>query len=234
MRRPTPSSAAACGSAPERPMIDTILQTLLAYLIGTIMGGSIMGALRGGVDLRAQGSGNIGATNALRTQGATFALGVLLIDVLKGVIASLLVPQLPTVGEPLLARGDQAYVCGVAVALGHCYPVFARFRGGKGVATLAGVFGALLGGSLLWMLGAFILVVLLSGYVSLATIVAALVALLHVGCFSEAGFWSSSGAFTLAMTLLVVWKHRDNIRRLLSGSEHRFEKARVLGRWLSR
>ncbi len=234
MPTPSLSSAAANGSESERAMIDTILQTVLAYLIGTVMGGSVIGALRGGVDLRAQGSGNIGATNALRTQGAKFALGVLLIDVLKGVVATLLVPKLPTLAEPLFSRADQAYVCGVAVALGHCYPVFARFRGGKGVATLAGVFGALLTSSLLWMLAAFALVVMLSGYVSLATIVAALVALLHVSCFTAFGFWSSAGAFTLAMTLLVVWKHRDNIRRLLAGSEHRFEKARVLGRWLSR
>lgn len=234
MTTPSGSSGVVNGSEPERAMIDTILQTVFAYLIGTVMGGSVIGALRGGVDLRAQGSGNIGATNALRTQGAKFALGVLLIDVLKGVVATLLVPKLPTLAEPLLSRTDQAYVCGVAVALGHCYPVFARFRGGKGVATLAGVFGALLTSSLLWMLAAFILVVMLSGYVSLATIVGALVALLHVSCFSEYGFWSSAGAFTLAMALLVVWKHRENIRRLLSGTEHCFEKARVLGRWLSR
>lgn len=215
-------------------MIDTLIQTVLAYLIGTLMGGSIVGALRGGVDLRAQGSGNIGATNALRTQGAAFALGVLAIDVLKGVVASLLVPQLPTFGTPLLGVGDQAYVCGVAVALGHCYPVFARFRGGKGVATLAGVFGALLTASLAWMLSAFVLVVMLTGYVSLATIVATLIALLHVTCFSAAGLWSSAGAFTVAMALLVVWKHRDNLRRLVAGNENRFEKARVLGRWLNR
>lgn len=215
-------------------MLDTLLQALLAYLIGTIMGGQIVGALRGGVDLRKLGSGNVGATNALRTQGAAFALAVLAIDVLKGVVASLLVPALPSFGTPLLSRGDQAYLCGVAVALGHCYPVFAGFRGGKGVATLGGVFAALMPASLPWLLGAFALVVMLSGYVSLATIVATLVAVLYVTCFSAAGLFSSAGAFTLAMAALVIWKHRDNLRRLASGTEHRFEKARVLGRWLTR
>ncbi len=212
-------------------MIDTVLQTLLAYLIGTIMGGQIIGWLRGGVDLRKQGSGNLGATNALRTQGAKFALAVLLIDVLKGVVASLVVPALPTVGTPLLERHEQAYVCGVAVALGHCYPVFAGFRGGKGVATLAGVFGALLPASLLWLLVSFIAVVILSGYVSLATTVATLVAVLYVTCFSAEGLYSAAGAFTLAMAALVIWKHRDNLRRLLAGNEHRFEKAMVLRKW---
>lgn len=214
-------------------MIDTILQTLLAYLVGTVMGGQVIGALRGGIDLRKLGSGNLGATNALRTQGAKFALAVLAIDVLKGVCASALIPQLPVFGQPLLARGEQAYVCGVAVALGHCYPVSAGFRGGKGVATLAGVFGTLLTTSLPWLLGSFVLVVVLSGYVSLATIVATLVAILYVTCFSAAGIFSPAGAFTLAMATLVIWKHRENVRRLLAGSEHRFEKAMVWRRWLT-
>ncbi|MEQ1439778.1 glycerol-3-phosphate 1-O-acyltransferase PlsY [Fontimonas sp. SYSU GA230001] len=214
-------------------MIDTILQTLLAYLIGTVMGGQVIGALRGGIDLRKLGSGNLGATNALRTQGAKFALAVLAIDVLKGVLASALVPQLPVIGQPLLARGEQAYVCGVAVALGHCYPVTAGFRGGKGVATLAGVFGTLLTASLPWLLGSFVLVVVLSGYVSLATIVATLVAILYVTCFSAAGIFSAAGAFTLAMAALVIWKHRDNVRRLFAGTEHRFDRAMVWRRWLT-
>lgn len=215
-------------------MIDPVWQTALAYLIGTIMGGQIVGWLRGGVDLRTQGSGNLGATNALRTQGARFALGVLAIDVIKGVVASLVVPALPTFGEPLLDRGQQAYLCGVAVAVGHCYPVTAGFRGGKGVATLAGVFGALMSAALPWMLAGFALVVLLTGYVSLATMMAALVALLYVTCLSAAGLFSEAGAFTLAMSALVVWKHRDNLRRLVAGDEHRFEKAMVLRRWRSR
>ena len=215
-------------------MTDLVWQTALAYLIGTIMGGQIVGRLRGGIDLRTQGSGNLGATNALRTQGARFALGVLAIDVIKGVVASLLVPALPTFGEPLLDRSQQAYLCGVAVAVGHCYPVTAGFRGGKGVATLAGVFGALMPVSLPWMLAGFALVVMATGYVSLATMMAALIALLYVTCFSAAGIFSDAGTFTLAMTLLVVWKHRDNLRRLATGSEHRFEKAMVLRRWHSR
>lgn len=213
-------------------MVDTLLQTLLAYLIGTLMGGQIVGALRGGIDLRQLGSGNLGATNALRTQGAAFGLSVLAIDVLKGLLAALVVPALPNLGTPLLARADQAYLCGVAVAIGHCYPVTARFRGGKGVATLAGVFAALLTPSLPWLLGSFVLVVILTGYVSLATIVATLAAVLYATCFSAAGLFSTAGAFTVAMALLVVWKHRDNVRRLFARREHRFEKAMVLRRWL--
>ncbi|MGH8447436.1 MAG: glycerol-3-phosphate acyltransferase, partial [Solimonas sp.] len=105
---------------------------------------------------------------------------------------------------------------------------------GKGVATLAGVFGALLTAALGWMLGAFALLVMLTGYVSLATLGAAAAAIVWVACTQPAGLASPAGAFTLAMAALIVWKHRENIGRLLKGSEHRFEKARVLGRWLSR
>jgi acyl phosphate:glycerol-3-phosphate acyltransferase len=216
--------------------MEFIAKGLLAYLMGSVMGGMVIGALRGGVDLRRSGSGNIGATNALRTQGAAFALGVLLIDVLKGVVAVLVVPGLPwpfpgAAGVPVTTV---AYGCGVMVALGHCYPVFHRFQGGKGVATLAGVFACLLPAAIGWMLAAFALVVMLTGYVSLATLTASLVAALHIACFGAEGLWSMTGAFGIAMATLVVWKHRSNVRALAAGTEHRFEKARVLGRWLSR
>lgn len=214
-------------------MTDLLLKALLAYLIGNIMGGPLLGLLRG-VDLRTQGSGNVGATNALRTQGKGFALGVLTIDVLKGVLAVLVVPRLPAFGDSLLSQQELAFACGLAVALGHCYPVFYRFRGGKGVATLAGVFGVLLAPALAWMLSAFVLVILLSGYVSLATLTAALMAVIWVALMSAGGLASPAGTFTLAMAALVTWKHRDNIGRLLRGGEHRFEKARLIGRWLQR
>src|SRR5262245_5340181 len=102
------------------------------------MGGQIAGRFRG-VDLRTQGSGNVGATNALRTQGKKFALLVLAIDVGKGVLAALLLPGLPWPwGESTVSHEALAYLCGGAAVIGHCYPVFSGFRGGKGVATLAG------------------------------------------------------------------------------------------------
>ncbi|QHS10487.1 glycerol-3-phosphate 1-O-acyltransferase PlsY [Sinimarinibacterium sp. NLF-5-8] len=212
-------------------MTDVVLQTALAYLLGTLMGGQIIGWLRGGVDLRKQGSGNLGATNALRTQGVKFALAVLLIDVLKGVVASTLVPLLPTIDAPIVSRENQAYLCGVAVALGHCYPVSAGFKGGKGVATLAGVFGALMPLSLLLMLPVFVLTVIATGYVSLATIAATSMALFYVACVGSAGLLSPAGAFTGAMAALVVFKHRENLVRLARGTENRFEKAMVWRKW---
>jgi len=202
-----------------------ICAVLLAFALGGILGGRVVGHFKG-VDLRAAGSGNIGATNALRTQGGGFALLVLLIDAGKGALAVLLLPRL----APELA--SLPFACGAASVLGHCFSPWAHFNGGKGVATLAGVFLALLPLSFVWMLAAFVLCILLTGVVSLATLFGALVAVLHVTCFSPLGLLSSAGAFVAAMTLLVLLTHRSNWQRLWAGEESRFEKARVLGRAL--
>ena len=213
-------------------MTELLLKALLAYLLGNIMGGHIVGRLRG-IDLGQVGSGNVGATNALRTQGNRFAVLVLLIDVGKGIAGALLVPLLP-LGSASVSPEHLAYVCGAAVTLGHCYPALWGFKGGKGVATLAGVFGALLPAALPAMLLGFVLVVMLSGYVSLATLFAAALAGLYVACFDAQGALSSAGAFTAFMAALIVFKHRENIARLMSGTENRFEKLRLIGRWLER
>ena len=218
-------------------MLEVILKAALAYLLGNVMGGHLVGKLRG-VDLGRVGSGNIGATNALRTQGTRFALLVLAIDVGKGVLGALVIPLLPIHfgdgASPALDRESLGYVCGAAVTLGHCYPALYKFRGGKGVATLAGVFGAVLPWALPWIMLSFVLVVLLSGYVSLATLAAAAVAGLYVACVDARGALSAAGAFTAFMAMLVVFKHRENIGRLATGQESRFEKLRVIGRWLDR
>lgn len=215
-------------------MTDLVLKLVAAYLLGGLMGGDVMRWLKGGADLRQEGSGNVGATNALRTRGAGFAAGVLAIDVGKGVLAALGLPALHLPGlAPLLPQAEMGFLCGVAVALGHCYPLFQKFRGGKGVATLAGVFGALLPAALPWMLLAFALAVILTGYVALASIGGALTAYLYVAGFGG-GVRSSAGQFALAMLLLVLFKHRENILRLLRGSEHQFRKAMLLHKWLAR
>ena len=215
-------------------MTELIVKAALAYLLGNLMGGHLVGRLRG-VDLGRVGSGNIGATNALRTQGKGFALMVLAIDVVKGLVGALLIPVLPIMNsDTSLDASTLGFACGAAVTLGHCYPALWGFKGGKGVATLAGVFGALLPLSLPLILGGFVLVVMLTGYVSLATLAAAAIAGLYVACIDARGAWSDAGAFTAFMAMLVVFKHRENIQRLLAGEESRFEKLRVIGQWLDR
>lgn len=209
-------------------MTELLIKVIAAYFLGTLMGGDIMRLLRGGADLRDTGSGNVGATNALRTRGKSFALGVLLIDIGKGVLAALAIPAIHWGAEAaILPQQSVGYLCGMAVALGHCYPVFQKFRGGKGVATLAGVFAALLPAALPWMLLVFVLAVILTGYVAIASIGGAAAFFAYVVVF-HGGVQSDAGLFALAMLFLVVFKHRENIARLLKSTEHRFDKAMVL------
>jgi glycerol-3-phosphate acyltransferase PlsY len=216
-------------------MIEILVKVFAAYLFGGLMGGDVMRWLRGGTDLRAAGSGNVGAANALRTRGPGFALGVLAIDAGKGVASALAVPALPWhwPQASTLPASSLGYVCGLAAALGHCYPVFQKFRGGKGVATLAGVFGALLPAALPWMVLVFALVVMLTGYVSLASLLGALAGWAWV-VLQDGGVFAPASGFALAILALLLFKHRANLRRLLRGSESRFEKAMVLRRWLVR
>jgi len=216
-------------------MAELIAKVVLAYVLGTAMGGYLVGRLRG-VDLRTQGSGNVGATNALRTQGGAFALIVLAIDVGKGVLAAAAVPVLPWPLPGALGAGRDAlpYACGAAAALGHVYPAWFGFRGGKGAATLAGIFATLLTAAVPWMLLTFALVLVLTGFVGLSTVTAALTALLWVTCFSPQGVFSAAGLFTVVMAVLVVFTHRANLARVWHGRENRFDKAMVFRRWLGR
>lgn len=211
-------------------MAEIIVKLIVAYLIGGIMGGDLLRRVVGGRDLRSVGSGNVGATNALRTRGKAFALGVLAIDVAKGVVAAWLIPHLPwpAGGASAWPVADLAYACGVAVALGHCFPLFHHFRGGKGVATLAGVFAVLLPWAFPWMLLGFVVVVLLSGYVAAASVCSAGLAVLVVG-LGGPGLVAPAGGFAVAMAVLVLLRHAPNIRRLVHGTETRFDRLRVLG-----
>lgn len=215
-------------------MAELLAKLALAYLLGTAMGGFLVGRLRGGVDLRTQGSGNVGATNALRTQGKAFALAVLAIDIGKGVLAVTALPALPwpLPGALAVDRAALPYACGVAAALGHVYPVWFGFRGGKGAATLAGIYAALVTAALPWMLLAFALVLVLTGYVGLGSVTAALTALLYITCFDAEGVFSPAGLFTITMGALVIYTHRGNLIRVWQGRESRFEKAMVLRKWL--
>ena len=191
-------------------------------------------ALLGGPDIRGLGSGNAGATNALRQRGVPFGVGVLLFDMGKGVLAVAGLPALAAQVSALpLPAGQLAMLCGVAVTAGHIWPVFFRFAGGKGIATLLGVYACITPIALLLALPGFVVVLVLTGFVSLSAMVAAVLIVFHVVCFGPAGAWSPLGAFSFAMLALVLWTHRQNIRRLMYGLEPRFERVRLLHRWLS-
>lgn len=187
---------------------------LVAYLLGAIPTGVILTRLAGRGDIRTAGSGNIGATNVYRVAGRKLGVLTLVADCLKGVIPLVLaqhVFNLSAAGIALVA---------LAVFIGHCYPVYLRFKGGKGVATALGVFLVLSPWSVLVVLGVFVLVLFIWRYISLASIAAAatIPGLIFL-------FEGSQVFFAAALTIaaIVIWKHRENIERLRSGSENKFK-----------
>ncbi|WP_417246719.1 glycerol-3-phosphate 1-O-acyltransferase PlsY [Celeribacter sp.] len=184
-----------------------IATALLAYLLGSIPFGIVMSRLFGLGDLRQIGSGNIGATNVLRTGNKPAAFLTLLGDSGKGAVAVLLARYL--VGE------QAAGIAGLCAMLGHLYPVFLRFKGGKGVATFLGTLLALSFPVGLLACGTWLLVAVITRYSSLSALVAALLAPIYT-----AAFYHLHGALlVLVLTALIFFKHRENIARLKAGTE---------------
>jgi acyl phosphate:glycerol-3-phosphate acyltransferase len=211
-------------------MLTLIIRILLAYLLGSLIGSLIVGKLYGGVDIRKSGSGNAGSTNALRTQGKVFALWVMVIDVGKGVLAAGVIPYLPLMHGQGLPSDWIAVICGAAAVVGHVYPVFFRFHGGKGAATFLGVLLMLAWPSLIAALVVWALVLMLSGYVSLSTILAVCSVPVYALLVPGAEFVSPLFWFGVVMALFIVFTHRSNIRRLRAGTENRFKSAMLLHR----
>lgn len=194
------------------------LLLLAAYLIGAFPTSYVVGRLTRGIDLRQHGSGNLGATNAFRVLGWRAATPIFVVDVAKGFLPVHFFPHLD--GTEAIAW-TLAY--GAAAIVGHMFSIYVGLRGGKGVATGAGVFLALapfaaLGSLLIWTVLVFI-----TGYVSLASIVSA-AALPLLILFSGAP--GSVLALSIALATFVIYAHRPNMRRLLRGDEHRFGRGR--------
>ena len=205
-------------------MLELGVKILIAYLLGTLLGSLILGHLRG-VDIRSMGSGNAGATNALRTQGKLFGLLVLLIDIAKGMIAVWWLPSaaLPGVGlDPGVSREWLTTACGFAVIAGHVYPVWFDFRGGKGAATVIGVVAAMDFRLLVPLLLSWIIVLLLSGYVGLATMLST-VALAATVLLLEPNNVPLC-TFCAAIAVFVIFTHRSNIARMRAGPENRVRR----------
>ncbi len=184
-----------------------------SYLIGAIPTGLLLTRLLGGEDIRKAGSGNIGATNVYRVAGRKLGLITLLGDCLKGVIPLVVAQQLFQIGGANLA------LIAIAAFIGHCFPVYLGFKGGKGVATALGIFLVLSPMSILGALAVFILVLWKWRYISLASISAAAVIPFLVLAFSQS---LSLFAATLVIALLVIWRHSSNIARLRAGTENKF------------
>jgi glycerol-3-phosphate acyltransferase PlsY len=211
--------------------MDFGIKVLLAYLLGSVVGSLVIGRFKG-VDIREMGSGNAGATNAMRTQGTAFGVAVIVIDIAKGWLASGWLPGLTLPGVAATSAALAPWLtaaCGFAAIIGHCFPVWHGFRGGKGVATLVGAFAGFDAWLLLPLFATWLAVVVVSGFVGLASIIAAcalpIYLLIRDGASFGAEFW-----FAVACAVLVVFTHRGNVQRMRAGKEPRARRLWLFGR----
>ena len=194
-------------------MSREVILVIFAYLLGSIPTGLLLARIVGGVDIRTAGSGNIGATNVYRTLGRKVGVMTLIGDCLKGLLPVMIAGQLHLAESWLLAVGLAAF-------LGHVFTIFLKFKGGKGVATALGVFLGVAPLAVLIVLGIFILVVLVTRYISLGSILAAATMPLAVWLL---GASQQKCAMTAVIAFIVIVKHHENIRRLLAGAESKFK-----------
>ncbi|MGL5048714.1 MAG: glycerol-3-phosphate 1-O-acyltransferase PlsY [Shewanella sp.] len=194
------------------PLTLTLLMILAAYLAGSISSAVLVCRMRGLPDPRLQGSGNPGATNVLRIGGASAAAMVLFFDMLKGALPSYLAYLMGINAVPL-------GLIAIAACLGHIYPVFFGFKGGKGVATAFGAMAPIGGGLAISLMASWIILLLISRYSSLAAILTALLAPLYT--------WWLDDRFTIPVAMLstlIIIRHKDNIQRLLKGEESKVSR----------
>jgi glycerol-3-phosphate acyltransferase PlsY len=209
-------------------MLELGLKFTLSYLLGSMLGSLAVGYLLGGIDVRQSGSGNPGATNALRTQGKWFALAVMVIDVGKGILAVSWLPgiELPGIGvDESVSRDLVLHAVALGVIIGHVFPIWFDFRGGKGGATAAGVLIILAPLAAPIVIGVWVAIIIVTGFVGLATMSAAI---------SAAAFFAATRlpeghalvVFAVLVAGLIVYTHRGNIKRMLNGTESRFLRRR--------
>ena len=210
------------------PILDYIIVAVAAYLLGSIPTGFLVAKAKG-IDIRSVGSGNIGATNAMRVLGKPAGIFVLLMDALKGFGAVWLCqvwllysmpPELA--GVQPTNFGTYPILAGIFAVLGHNYTCWLKFKGGKGIATTAGVYLALTPWAVLVGLVVFILAVLLTKYVSVGSIAAAIALPVTVWMMTPQNIFL--GIVSTALGALAIYKHKTNIQRLMAGTENRLGK----------
>ena len=196
------------------PVTTAIPLTALAYLIGSIPFGLLISKAKG-KDIRTMGSCNIGATNVLRCLGKPLGITCFVLDVLKG--------YLPAAFFPMIVKIDPTFgiLFGTAAILGHNFPIFLKFKGGKGVATSAGVLLGVAPLAVVIGLLTWVIVFYSSGYVSLGSIVAAIFVILTSW---TAGYGTVTAVALTLLGILTIYRHRTNIQRLINGTENKFQK----------
>lgn len=207
-------------------MAALILKLVLAYLLGSVSGSLLLGRLKK-VDIRSQGSGNAGGTNAFRTQGLVFAIGVVLIDIGKGFLAAWWIPALGFGGsQTLLSPELLVMACGLAAVLGHVYPIWHGFRGGKGAATAVGALIVIEPWLLLPLVICWVVTLIMTGYVGLSTVLASFSLVPAAWAMND----NTLMVFSLILALFILFTHRANMRKLRNGTENRFERIHIFSR----
>ena len=199
-------------------MLSFFLLIILSYLLGSISGSMLLGKIKK-IDIRKMGSGNAGGTNAFRTQGVFFALPVVIIDIGKGYIAAHFFSSITLFGPNVFDFSHLVY--GSAAVIGHCYPVFHNFQGGKGAGTALGVIISVYPSVILPAILIWTITLILTGFVGLSTILAGI-------SVTVSSFLFSSGThlqiMSIIISLFIIFMHRSNIKRMIKGSENQFKK----------
>ena len=207
-------------------MAALLVKTLLAYLLGSVSGSMLIGRLKK-VDIRSQGSGNAGGTNAFRTQGLVFALGVVMIDVGKGYIAARWIPAINLGGLGSMADQELLVMaCAFAAVLGHCFPLWHGFRGGKGAATVVGALVVIEPWLLLPLVMTWLITLIMTGYVGLSTVLAGFSLLPAAWAMNDDRLM----IFSAILAFFLLFTHRANMHRLREGTEYRFERIHIFSR----
>jgi glycerol-3-phosphate acyltransferase PlsY len=218
-------------------MYSLILIIVLAYLVGSFPTSIVVGRLLRRIDIREHGSKNAGATNVFRVLGWKAGLLVAVVDVGKGILATLLVSKIRI---DYLTLNDELVqiIAGVSAVIGHIWTVLAKFKGGKGVATAGGMLIALYPWAALISAVVFLTIFLITGYVSLGSMAAAAslpIVLILLNQMFETSVSISLFIFSLFVGGLIFYTHRSNIRRLINGTENRFNRLelvrKILGHW---
>lgn len=198
--------------------MEIVIVAILAYIIGSFSSAYILGRVLKNKDIRAYGSGNAGATNAVRVFGKKIGTMAFILDVLKGVLAVY-------IGNKILGY-DGKLIAGLFAVIGHNWPVFFKFKGGKGIATSFGVLVSIHWPTTILILALFIIVAITTRYVSLSSILSAFAAPIVI-LIGKRPFDSKFFLMTLMLAILAIYRHRGNIKRLLEGNEYRIgEKVR--------
>lgn len=204
---------------------NLFLNIIISYLVGSLSGSLLLGKLKG-VDIRKSGSKNAGGTNAFRTQGFHFAICVVLIDISKGYISANYISTLKLIHLNQVNNSELSLLmCGFAAIIGHIYPIFYNFKGGKGAGTAVGMLFAIYPSSVLVAVISWLIILISTGYVGLSTIIGSITIPIQLQYSNH--YFEYYHFFSIILSFLIIFTHHSNIKRMIQGNENQFKKVMV-------